>query len=294
MNKLIGVAISCGMFLASSSLCNAQNSSAKAAPAQPASETTVKPISTDSAKSTAAAHSKTSSSPSATSSGVSKANTPKNVTSTSHSKSVAATSSQSAATSAQQKTSAHKEALSQSATASHPTAASHPIAASQVPAQAPGKSIAKHTATTSAKKTGSHPSSTTAGACPATVSKTGAPIWLDLKSARIAAKIKNKPIFADFYTDWCGWCKVMDEKTFHDKQVENYLAKNFVCTRLNAEDDSSGTELAQRYAVSGYPTFMVFDAHGKALDQFSGFHEPKDLLKTLGEILAVVTTMSGK
>ena len=129
---------------------------------------------------------------------------------------------------------------------------------------------------------------------PATVTKDGKPIWLDLKSARLAAKLKNKPIFADFYTDWCGWCKYMDKTTFHDQKVEDYLSKNFVCTRLNAQDGADGEELAHRYSVMGYPTFMVFESQGKKIGQMFGYQEPDPFLASLKKTLPHPETKSVK
>jgi len=34
--------------------------------------------------------------------------------------------------------------------------------------------------------------------------------WLTFEQAVEKAKTEKRPIFIDVYTDWCGWCKVMD------------------------------------------------------------------------------------
>ena len=38
--------------------------------------------------------------------------------------------------------------------------------------------------------------------------------WYSFNEGIALAKKENKHIVLDFYTDWCGWCKVMDQKTF--------------------------------------------------------------------------------
>ena len=38
----------------------------------------------------------------------------------------------------------------------------------------------------------------------------------DWEKARDLAKESNKILIVDFYTEWCGWCKVMDKNTFSD------------------------------------------------------------------------------
>ena len=36
--------------------------------------------------------------------------------------------------------------------------------------------------------------------------------WMNLQEVEAALKNNKKPILIDLYTNWCGWCKVMDKK----------------------------------------------------------------------------------
>lgn len=83
-----------------------------------------------------------------------------------------------------------------------------------------------------------------------------------------AAKQENKLVFIDFYTDWCGPCKKMAKEVFPLKMVGNFMNAKFVNLKLNAEKE--GKELAARYKVSAYPTFVVLDAEGKAVAELKG------------------------
>lgn len=38
--------------------------------------------------------------------------------------------------------------------------------------------------------------------------------WMTLDEVQLAMKKEPRKVFMDVYTDWCGWCKVMDKKTF--------------------------------------------------------------------------------
>ena len=58
---------------------------------------------------------------------------------------------------------------------------------------------------------------------------------LAFKDALKEASKDHKVIMVDLYTDWCGWCKVMDRETFTDEKVAEYLTKNFYCVKLDAE-----------------------------------------------------------
>ena len=76
-----------------------------------------------------------------------------------------------------------------------------------------------------------------------------------------AAKAENKLVFIDFYTEWCGPCRMMANNIFPQKAVGDYFNEKFVCLKIDAEK-GEGVELAKRFKVTAYPTFIVLDAHG--------------------------------
>jgi thioredoxin-related protein len=54
----------------------------------------------------------------------------------------------------------------------------------------------------------------------------------------------------DVYTDWCGWCKVMDKKTFSNPDVIEYVNKNFYAVKLNAEQKDSIRFVGKMYGFA--------------------------------------------
>ena len=58
--------------------------------------------------------------------------------------------------------------------------------------------------------------------------------WYELDSS---TKINNngKKIIIDLYTDWCGWCKVMDRNTFTNEEVINIINNKFIPIKFDAE-----------------------------------------------------------
>jgi thioredoxin-related protein len=59
--------------------------------------------------------------------------------------------------------------------------------------------------------------------------------WYSWQQAVELNKTAPRKLLVDVYTDWCGWCKVMDKQTFPNDTIADYLNKNFYCVKLNAE-----------------------------------------------------------
>lgn len=98
------------------------------------------------------------------------------------------------------------------------------------------------------------------------------------KEAYAEAQKQNKYLFIDCYTDWCGWCKVADEKTFPDKAIGEVLNKNFISVKVDMER-GEGVALAQKYRVTGFPSYLMFTPDGSFAKKMSGYIEnPNDFI----------------
>lgn len=129
---------------------------------------------------------------------------------------------------------------------------------------------------------------------------TGGLQWMTIEQA---AKMKNKgskKYLVDVYTDWCGWCKVMDKKTFTDPAIQEYLKENFHVIKFNAEQkdviDFKGkkyewipvgrrgvNQLAMELLGSrlSYPTLVYLDEDMNKIKSSPGFKKPEQLITEL-------------
>lgn len=85
------------------------------------------------------------------------------------------------------------------------------------------------------------------------------------------AKQKDKLILIDFYTSWCGPCKMMDAQVFPDPMVSKTLQDHYLVLKLDAETDALGKVLAARYIVRSYPTFLILEPSLKVRSMSAGY-----------------------
>ena len=92
------------------------------------------------------------------------------------------------------------------------------------------------------------------------------------------AKAAGKPVFLDFYTDWCGPCRVMDRDVFADGDLATYFNEKFLNLKVNAEK-GDGIALAKEFGISGYPTLLFLDGGGVEQKRLVGITTAKNLIK---------------
>lgn len=72
--------------------------------------------------------------------------------------------------------------------------------------------------------------------------------WLSFEEAyALWQKEPNKKFVIDMYTDWCGWCKVMEKNTFTNPTVADFINKYYYPVKFNAEQRKDVTIGGQKY-----------------------------------------------
>lgn len=128
--------------------------------------------------------------------------------------------------------------------------------------------------------------------------------WLTIEEAdAIRKEGTNKKFLVDVYTDWCGWCKVMDKKTFTDPALIAYLNENFHVIKFNAEQKETVRFKDQDYIWEplgrnginklgltllqgrlSYPSLVYLDQDMDIIGISPGFKEAPQLMEELNSL----------
>lgn len=92
------------------------------------------------------------------------------------------------------------------------------------------------------------------------------------------AAAKNKYIFVDAYTTWCGPCKMLKATTFKSAAAATFFNENFVNAALDMEK-SDGVKLSSEWEIQAYPTLLIVDAKGKIIRKAEGFMQADELIR---------------
>ena len=126
--------------------------------------------------------------------------------------------------------------------------------------------------------------------------------WMDIEEAEAACRRQPKKIFVDVYTDWCGWCKRMDQTTFADPEVARYMNENYYAVKFNAERtdtvrfqghdfvyvmNPNGKKGIHQLAAAmlqnklSYPSYVLFNEEMKLMQVIPGYQKTETFLPIL-------------
>lgn len=127
--------------------------------------------------------------------------------------------------------------------------------------------------------------------------------WLTFQQAEQKMKEQPRKVLIDVYTGWCGWCKVMDKKTYTNPDLIKYVNDNFYAIKFDAEQKSSIEFMGKTWNYDAahkvnalaidllhgrlsYPTTVIMEENFKSEEPIPGYLEVpvmESILKYFGE-----------
>ena len=103
------------------------------------------------------------------------------------------------------------------------------------------------------------------------------PVWHEnFDDAMAAAKESGNPILLNFSgSDWCIWCKRLNNEVLTHQVFKDYAKKNLVLAVADFPRGKGQTQalkdqnnaLLQKYGVRGFPTVLLISSDGKLIAQ---------------------------
>ena len=109
--------------------------------------------------------------------------------------------------------------------------------------------------------------------------------WEDDWDAAFAkARSQGRPVMANFYADWCVWCKTLETVTFRDEKVAALLSDRVV--PLNVDIDGDAGNIVRELRVEAPPTIVFLGPDGGELGRIPGYLPPTQFMTAVEKILA--------
>jgi thioredoxin-related protein len=124
----------------------------------------------------------------------------------------------------------------------------------------------------------------------AAVAKTPQSFLTTWEAVQKSAKERHTLIYLHFTTDWCGWCRRIEDDTYTDAKVKaalaDFAAASLDCTVPNgkAVPDAVRTNLSlmRKFGGEGYPFLVILSEDGETVyNTISGYLPPEPFLARL-------------
>jgi thioredoxin:protein disulfide reductase len=115
--------------------------------------------------------------------------------------------------------------------------------------------------------------------------------WIPYSDAMLSrASREAKPVFIDFYADWCLPCKELDKHTFAAPEVID-RSRNFIMLKadLTSANDPQMETLREKFQAKGVPTLIFLKPDGQEIASLrgTGFESREVLLDKMNRALQV-------
>ncbi len=111
----------------------------------------------------------------------------------------------------------------------------------------------------------------------------------DKDAVMAEAQAGGQRVFAFFTTDWCSWCRRLENDVF---ATEEWMSGTEQWLKLVIDaEKGTGVDWARRYHVSGFPTLILLEADGSEIDRVAGYMPMPAFLETFQDFAKGIGTL---
>ena len=119
--------------------------------------------------------------------------------------------------------------------------------------------------------------------------------WYSIQEAEKLSKSDPRPMLVDAFTDWCGWCKKLDQDTFSNPVIAEILNTKYYPVKFDAEGKDEVSFQGMKFINDGkagkahqlavamlkgqlsYPNIVFFNEKNQLLTNVPGYRTPKEM-----------------
>ena len=101
-----------------------------------------------------------------------------------------------------------------------------------------------------------------------------------MSAVKERAATEGKLYFVDFTASWCMPCRWMDETTFSDAALAQYVKDNYIAVKIDI-DDFDGYAMKQVHNIKLLPSILIFNSKGKEVARFEESLSPSRFMEIL-------------
>jgi thiol-disulfide isomerase/thioredoxin/Flp pilus assembly protein TadD len=104
------------------------------------------------------------------------------------------------------------------------------------------------------------------------------------------ARSQEKHVIIDFFTVWCGPCKMMDKQTYSDPEVVAFM--NGVIPVKYDSEEGVGIDVSKKFRVNSWPTTVLLGPDGEEIGRHIGYLGAEDFLRKMRDFQNGIGTIA--
>ena len=106
--------------------------------------------------------------------------------------------------------------------------------------------------------------------------------WHSYDEGLSVSEQRDQPVMVYFYTENCGYCVMMEDETFTEREVQE-KGDDIVFVKVDANAERG---LASQYDITGVPTMVFINSNEDTIREEVGFMDADQLTTVIDEVVS--------